>query len=56
MDAADTGHDPDAIGPRLAAVAAAAVVMEVADTEPGREREEAARAAMRFIQAGLAAL
>ncbi len=56
MIAADTGRDPNAIGPRLAAAAAAAVVMEVADTEPGREREEAAAAAMRFIQAGLAAL
>ena len=56
MIAAEAGRDPDAIGPRLASAAAAAVVMEVADTEPGPGREEAVGAAMRFISAGLAAL
>jgi hypothetical protein len=54
--AADTGRDPAGIGPRLAAAAVAGVVLEVADTEPGAEREEAVAAAMRFIDAGLAAL
>ncbi len=54
--AADTGSDPDAIGPRLASAAVAAAVLEVADTEPGEEREHAVGAAMRFIEAGLAAL
>ncbi len=54
--AADTRSDPGAIGPRLASAAVAAVVLEVADTEPGEEREQAVAAAMRFIDAGLAAL
>jgi AcrR family transcriptional regulator len=54
--ASDTGADPDAIGPRLASAAVGAVVLEVADTEPGKEREQAVAAAMRFIEAGLAAL
>jgi AcrR family transcriptional regulator len=54
--AADTGSDPAAIGPRLASAAIAAVVLEVADTEPGEEREQAVAAAMRFIEAGLEAL
>jgi AcrR family transcriptional regulator len=56
MIAADTGSAPDAIAPRLAAAAAAAVAMEVIDTEPGAEREQAVAAAMRFLQAGTAAL
>jgi AcrR family transcriptional regulator len=54
--AADTGRDPDAVGPRMASAAIAAVVLEVADTEPGEEREQAVAAAIRFIEAGLAAL
>jgi AcrR family transcriptional regulator len=54
--AADTGSDPDAIGPRIAAAAAAAIVMEIIDTEPGAEREEAVAAAMRFLEGGTAAL
>ncbi len=54
--AADTGRDPGAIGPRLAAAAIAAFVMEVVDTEPAGERAEAVAAAMRFIEAGLAAV
>jgi AcrR family transcriptional regulator len=56
MIAADTGRDPDTIGPRLASAAAAAVVLEVADIEPGADREEAVAAAMRFITAGLETL
>jgi AcrR family transcriptional regulator len=54
--AADTGSDPGAIGPRLAAAAAAAMVTEILDTEPGADREKAAAAAMRFLEAGIAAL
>jgi len=55
MIAADTGSTPDAIAPRLAA-AAAAIAMEIVDTEPGAEREQAVAAAMRFLAAGTAAL
>jgi AcrR family transcriptional regulator len=56
MIAADTGSSPDAIAPRLAAAAAAAITMEIVDTEPGAEREQAVAAAMRFLKAGTAAL
>ena len=56
MIAADTGSAPDAIAPRLAAAAAAAIAMEIVDTEPGAEREQAVAAAMRFLEAGTAAL
>jgi len=55
MIAADTGSAPDAIAPRLAAAAAAAIAMEIIDTEPGAEREHAVAAAMRFLAAGTAA-
>jgi AcrR family transcriptional regulator len=54
--AADTGSTPGAIGPRIAAAAAAAITMEIIDTEPGPEREEAVAAAMRFLDGGTAAL
>jgi AcrR family transcriptional regulator len=54
--AAGTGSAPDAIGPRLAAAAAAALAMEVIDTEPGADREQAVAAAMRFLAAGTAVL
>jgi AcrR family transcriptional regulator len=54
--AADTGTTPDAIAPRLAAAAAAAIAMEIVDIEPGAEREQAVAAAMRFLEAGTAAL
>jgi AcrR family transcriptional regulator len=56
MIAADTGSAPDAIGPRLAAAAAAALAMEIIDTEPGPDREQAVAAAMRFLEGGTAAL
>jgi AcrR family transcriptional regulator len=56
MIAADTDSAPDAIGPRIAAAAAAAIVMEIIDTEPGAEREEAVAAGMRFLEGGTAAL
>jgi AcrR family transcriptional regulator len=54
--AADTGSTPGAIGPRIAAAAAAAITMEIIDTEPGAEREKAVAAAMRFLEGGTAAL
>ena len=54
--AADTGTTPDAIAPRIAAAAAAAIAMEIIDTEPGEEREQAVAAAMRFLDGGTAAL
>ena len=52
----ETGSRPGAIGPRIAAAAAAAIAMEVVDTEPGPEREEAVAAAMRFLEGGTATL
>jgi hypothetical protein len=54
--AAETGADADAIGPRIAAAAASAIVAEILDTEPGPRRQEAVAAATRFIEAGIAAL
>jgi AcrR family transcriptional regulator len=56
MIADETGSLPGAIGPRIAAAAVGAIAMEVVDTEPGTEREQAVAAAMRFLQAGTAAL
>jgi AcrR family transcriptional regulator len=56
MIADETGSPPDAVGPRIAAAAAAAIAMEVIDTEPGAERDEAVAAAMRFLAGGTAAL
>jgi len=52
----ETGSPPDAIAPRIAAAAVGAIAMEIIDTEPGAEREEAVAAAMRFLEAGTAAL
>lgn len=56
MIADETGGSPNAIGARIAAAAAAAIVMEIVDTEPGAEREEAVAVAMRFLEAGTAVL
>jgi AcrR family transcriptional regulator len=56
MIAEEDGYAPDAISPRIAAAAAAAIAMEVVDTEPGPEREEAVAAAMRFFEGGTRAL
>jgi AcrR family transcriptional regulator len=56
MIADETGGQPDAIGPRISAAAAAAIAMEIVDTEPGPEREQAVAAAMRFLDGGTAAL
>ena len=54
--ATDTGSDPDAVGPRLAAAATSAIVAEILDIEPGPRRQQAVAAATRFIEAGIAAL
>jgi AcrR family transcriptional regulator len=56
MIADETGSPADAIGPRIAAAATAAIAMEIVDTEPGTEREEAVAAAMRYLGGGIAAL
>jgi hypothetical protein len=56
MIAEEDGTTPGAIGPRIAATASAAIAMEIVDTEPGTEREEAVAAAMRFLEAGTDAL
>jgi hypothetical protein len=52
----ETGRPSGAIVSRIAAAAAAAIAMEIVDTEPGAEREEAVAAAMRFLEQGTAAL
>jgi hypothetical protein len=56
MIADETGGQPDAMGPRISTAAAAAIAMEIVDTEPGAEREQAVAAAMGFLEAGTAAL
>ena len=56
MIADEADGKTDAIGPRIAAAAASAIAMEIIDTEPGSEREEAVAAAMRFLDGGTAAL
>jgi AcrR family transcriptional regulator len=54
--AAQTGDAADCPGPRIAAVAAAAILIELTDTPPGAERDAAIDTAMRFLDAGIAAL
>src|SRR6202050_235708 len=51
-----TGAAPASPGPRIASVAAAAILLELLDFPPGPRREEAITAAMRFLDAGIAAL
>jgi AcrR family transcriptional regulator len=50
------GAAPGDPGPRIAAVAAAAVLIELTDIPPGPERDEASAVALRFLDAGIAAL
>jgi AcrR family transcriptional regulator len=52
----DTGTAPGDPGPRIAAIAAAAVLIELTDIPPGTERERAVAAAIRFLDAGVATL
>jgi AcrR family transcriptional regulator len=54
--ARETGSPPDAIGPRIAAAAAAGVLAEVYDGFPGSDRDEAIAAALRILEAGVATL
>jgi AcrR family transcriptional regulator len=54
--AAETGLPADSPGPQLAAVAAAAILIELADIPPGDERDMAIDTAMRFLDAGIGAL
>ncbi len=54
--ASDTGAAPGDPMPRIAAVATAAIVIELADIPPGPQREQATAVAMRFLEAGLATL
>jgi AcrR family transcriptional regulator len=56
MIAGEAGVPADAPGPRIAAAAAAAIVSEVTDAQPGADRDAAYAAGMRFLEAGLAAL
>src|ERR1700722_3281788 len=44
-----TGAAPASPGPRIASVAAAAILLELLDFPPGPRREEAITAAMRFL-------
>src|SRR6204780_116911 len=54
--ARETGAAPGSPGPRIASVAAAAILLELLDFPPGPRREEAITAATRFLHAGIAAL
>ncbi len=54
--AADTGAAPGSFGPRIAAVAAAAVLLEVTDLVPGPDRDQAITIALRFLDAGISTL
>jgi AcrR family transcriptional regulator len=51
--AAQTGLAADSPGPRIAAVAAAAILIELADTPSGDDRDIAIDTAMRFLGAGI---
>lgn len=54
--AREAGLDPSAPGPRLAAVAVAAVVDELTFARPGWDREQAITSAVRFLEGGISAL
>lgn len=54
--AQDTGAVPGDAGPRIAAVAAAAIMIELTDIPFGPDREQAITTAMRFFDAGIEAL
>jgi AcrR family transcriptional regulator len=54
--AAQAGLAPDAPGARIAAVAAAAVLIELTDIAPGPARDRATAVAIRFLEAGVATL
>jgi hypothetical protein len=54
--ARDVGSAPDAAGPRFAAAAAAAILVELSDIPPGAEGEQDIATALRFLEAGIASL
>lgn len=54
--AEDAGLAADATGPRVAAAAAVAVLLELADSPPGTDFESAVTTALSFLDAGLATL
>jgi AcrR family transcriptional regulator len=49
----DTGRPVGEIGARLAAVAMASIMIELADTRPGPTHSEGLEVALRFLRAGL---
>ena len=51
-----TGVAPGDPGPRIAAVTAGAVVLQLSEIPPGPQKDEAITAAMRFLDAGIATL
>ncbi len=54
--AAETGAAPGSFGPHIAAVATAAILLEVTDLVPGPARDEAVTIALRFLDAGIRTL
>jgi AcrR family transcriptional regulator len=54
--ARDAGLPPGSPGPRIAAAAAGAILVELVEIPPGPRREEAITAAMRFLNAGISSL
>ncbi len=54
--AAETGAAPGSFGPHIAAVATAAILLEVTDLVPGPARDEAIAIALRFLDAGIRTL
>jgi hypothetical protein len=52
----DGGLPPGSVGPRIAAAAAGAILVELVDIPPGPRRDEAITAAMRFLDAGIESL
>ena len=52
----DTGLSVGEVGARLAAVAMASIMIELADTPPGPTHTEGLKVALRFLRAGLGAL
>ena len=53
---AETGLPADAPGPRMAAVAAAAMLIEISDLMPGEERDAAVATLVAFLEAGIGTL
>ncbi len=51
-----TNTVPGDAGPRIAATAAAAILIEILDLSAGIEREQATGTALRFLDAGIATL